>query len=115
MVLEDRGERALDYPAARQHLEALGAGTASDDLERDAGLVGGPLHETAGIAAIGADAVDERVALARALERELATVAVLEVGTVDADCKQPAVGIGQDVALAPGDLLGRVVALVAPF
>jgi hypothetical protein len=73
------------------------------------------LHETAGIAAIGEDAGDERVALARSLQRQLAAVAVLDVGTVDADREQPAVGVGQDVAFAPGDLLARVIALVAPF
>ena len=79
------------------------------------GLVGGPLHEATGVAAIGEDAGDEGVALARALERQLAAVAILDVGGMDADREEPAIGVGQDVALAPGDLLARVIALVAPF
>jgi hypothetical protein len=34
---------------------------------------------------------------------------------MDTNREAPAVGIGQDVALAPGDLLARIIALVAPF
>ena len=75
------------------------------------GLVGGPLDETASVAAVGEDAGDEGVALAR----QLAAVAILDVGTMDADSEEPTIGVGQDVALAPGDLLARVVALFAPF
>ncbi len=78
-------------------------------------LVGGPLDEAAGVAAIGEDASDERVALARALERQLAAVAILNVGGMDTDREEAAIGVGQDVALAPGDLLARVIALFAPF
>lgn len=78
-------------------------------------LVGSPMHEAAGVAAIGEDAFHERVALARSLERQLAAVTVLNVGGMDADRKQPAIGVGQDVALATGDLLAGVIALVAPF
>jgi hypothetical protein len=91
------------------------ADAAADDLEGDVGLVGGPLDETASVAAVGEDAGDEGVALARALERQLAAVAILDVGTMDADSEEPTIGVGQDVALAPGDLLARVVALFAPF
>jgi hypothetical protein len=41
---------------------------AADNLECDVGLVGGPLDETAGVAAIGEDAGDEGIALARTFE-----------------------------------------------
>jgi hypothetical protein len=114
-VLEDPGEGALAYPAPRQHLEALGVRAATDDLERDVCLVGGPVHETASVAAIGEDAGDEGEALARCLKRQLAAVAVLDIGTVNADGEEPTIGVRQDVALASGDLLARVIALVAPF
>jgi hypothetical protein len=90
-------------------------GTAADDLESDVRLVGGPLHEAASVAAIGEDTRDEGVALARALERQLAAIAILNVGGMNTDRKEAAIGIGQDVALAPGDLLARVIALFAPF
>ena len=88
---------------------------AADDLERDVGFVGSPVHEPTGIAAIGEDAGDERKALAGRLERQLAAVAILDIGAVDADGEQPTIGVGQDVALAPGDLLARVIAFFAPF
>ena len=72
------------------------------------------MHEPTGIAAIGEDVGDEEKALAGRLERQRAAVAVLNIGAVDADGKQPTIGVGQDVApfvfaqenLAPGDLLG---------
>jgi hypothetical protein len=43
------------------------------------------VHEPAGVATIGEDPGDEGVALARALERQLAPVTVLYVGTMDPD------------------------------
>jgi len=73
------------------------------------------MHEATGVAAIGEDAGDEGVALARAFKRQLATVTVLNISGMDANREEPAIGIGQDVALAPGDLLARVIALLAPF
>jgi hypothetical protein len=81
------------------------------------------VHEPTGIAAIGEDAGDEGEALAGRLERQLAAVAVLDIGAMDADGEQPTIGVGQDVApfdfaqesLAPGDLLPRVIAFFAPF
>lgn len=114
-VLEDPGEGALHHPAPWQHLEAFGVGTATDDLQGDVGLVGSPMHEPAGVAAIGEDTGDEGVALARAFERQLATVTVLNISGMNANREEPAIGVGQDVALAPGDLLARVIALFAPF
>ena len=114
-VLEDPGKGPLDHPAPRQQLETLGVRAAADDLQGNAGLAGSPAHEAAGMAAIGEDAFDKRVALARALERQLAAVAVLDMGAVDADREEPAIGVGQDVPPAPGDLLARIVALLAPF
>ena len=47
--------------------------------------------------------------------RQPAAITVLDVGGVDANGEEPAVRVGQDVALAPGDLLARVIAFVAPF
>ena len=79
------------------------------------GLVRRPFHQTPGIAAIGEDAGDERVASARGLERQLAAVAVLDVGGMNAYREQASVGVGQDVPLAPCDLLAGIVALGAPF
>jgi hypothetical protein len=88
---------------------------AANDLQGNVGLVGSPAYEAAGIAAIGEDAGDEGEALAGALERQLGAVTVLDIGGMDANRREPAVGVGQDVALAPGDLPARVIALFAPF
>ena len=88
---------------------------AADDLERDVGLVGSPVHEPTGIATVGEDANDKGEALAGRLERQLTAVAVLDIGAVDADGEEATIGVGQDVALAPGDLLARVIAFFAPF
>ena len=64
-VFEDPGEGALNDPSAWQDLEALGASAPPDNLERDVGLVAGPCHEAAGVAAIGENAGDEGIATAR--------------------------------------------------
>jgi hypothetical protein len=39
----------------------------------------------------------------------------LNISGMDANREEPAIGISQDVALAPGDLLARIIALFAPF
>jgi len=73
------------------------------------------MHEAPGVAAIGEDAGDEGEALAGGLERQLGTVTVLDVSGMDADGEEPTIGVGQDMALATGDLLARIIAFVAPF
>jgi hypothetical protein len=45
----------------------------------------------------------------------LPTIAILDGGAVDAYAELAPVRIGQDVPLAAGDLLARVVALGVPF
>jgi prephenate dehydrogenase len=67
------------------------------------------------MAVTGEGRVDEGEALARCLKRKLAGVAILDIGAMDAHGKEPALGVGQDMALAPNDLLARVVVLVVPF
>jgi len=114
-VLEDPGECPLHDPAPRQHLEGPCMGAAADDLEGDMRFVGGPAHEATGVATISEDAGDKGIVPARALERQLAAVTILDVGAVDVHGEEPTIGVGQDVALAPGDLLARIVALATPF
>ena len=74
-------------------------------------LVLGPLHKATGIAAICVSARNERKASPRALQHAFGTIAVLDVGPVHLDGEQPSIGVSQDVALAPFDLLSRIVAL----
>jgi hypothetical protein len=44
-------------------------------------------------------------------QHELAAVAILDVGGMNSDSEEAAVGVGQDVAFAAFDLLARVVTL----
>jgi hypothetical protein len=79
------------------------------------GLVPGPFDEASGVAAIREDGLHEGERSPRAFQHALRAVAVLDVGRVDFDCEQAAVGVGQDVTLAPMDLLSGVEAFEAPF
>src|SRR5690606_8506743 len=101
--------------AAADDNEALGAGRALHDLQRDMGLVLRPLNEATGVAAIGVDLLDEGEAGARALQHALGAVAVLNVGGMDFDREQPTVGVGHDVPLASVDPLSGVVTSESPF
>lgn len=60
--------------------------------------------------AIGDDAGDE----ARCRKRQLAAVAITNVGAMDADREKPALGVGQDTALSLGNILARTVACATP-
>ena len=60
----------------------------------------------------GEDPLDEGEKAARApIENQPRPVAVLNIAGMDDDVQQKAKRIDQDVALAPGDLLARIVAL----
>ena len=64
------------------------------------------------IAGIGEDPLDEREEAARApIENQPRPVAVLNIAGMDDDVQQKAKRIDEDLALAPGDLLARIVAL----
>jgi hypothetical protein len=110
-VLNDPGEGPLDHPASAQHLEALGGWIAFDDFDDDVSLFPGPVHQPTGVATIGKGAFNERVSCAGRLEHRLAAIAILDAGGMDPDGEEPAIGVGQDMALAAIDLLARVVAL----
>ena len=110
-VFDDPGEGALDDPPSAEHLEALSTWSPAHDLDNDMGLVLGPLHQSSSISAIGESVFDEGVAGAGGLQHHLAAIAILDGGRMDLDREQSAVGVGQDVALAPFDLLASVVTL----
>ena len=79
------------------------------------GLVLCPLDEVAGVAAICIGSLHEGIAGSRALQHSFAAVPILDVRAVDVHDEQSAIGVGQDMALAPGDLLTGVVAFRPPF
>jgi hypothetical protein len=59
--------------------------------------------------------LNEGKARAGALQDALGSVPVLDVGPMHLDREEPPVRVGQDVALAPFDLLARIIALRSPF
>jgi hypothetical protein len=75
----------------------------------------GPAHEPTRIAPVRVNAFDKRKARSRALQNAFGSVPILDVGPMDLDREKPPVRVGQDVTLAPFDLLARVIALRSPF
>jgi|tagenome__1003787_1003787.scaffolds.fasta_scaffold20308577_1 hypothetical protein len=85
---------------------------ALDDLERP--VAGG--GDRAGrlrspVTGVGEDPLDEWKALARSPEKGADAVAVLNVGGKDLDAQQQAERVDENVPLAAGDFLGRIVTL----
>ena len=114
-ALDDPGEGALHDPAPADDDEALHPRHAADDFKDDMGLVPRPGDQLAGVAAVGEDALDEGETPPGPLQDALRPVAVLDVGAVDLDREQPAVGVGQNVPLAPVDAFSGVIAFASPF
>jgi hypothetical protein len=114
-AFHDPGESALHHPAPAEDDEAFHPRHAADDFKDDMGLVPRPGDQLAGVAAVGEDALDEGETPPGPLEDALRPVAVLDVGAVDLDREQPAVGVGQNVPLAPVDALSGVIAFASPF
>ncbi len=109
-VLHDPGKGPLYDPPAADHSEARLLGTALHDLQDDVGLVLGPARKPTRIAAVRVSALDKGKASPRALQDALGSIPVLDVGPMYRDGEQPSISVGQDVALAPFDLLGRIIA-----
>ena len=114
-VLDQPGEAALDDPAPRQRLEARQGAGSFDDLEVEMGLSVCPVDELAGVAAVGKHGAHEAPETAGGAQQRLGAIAVLDARGMDFDGQDAPVGVGQYVALAPRDLLARVVAFRAPF
>lgn len=83
---------------------------ALDDLQLpQAGLGDGLRHLRALVAAIGVDALDEGEGAAGLPQDGDGAITVLNIGGMDDDAQEEAEGIDKDVALAPFDLLARIV------
>jgi hypothetical protein len=68
-----------------------------------------------GIAERGEDSLDEGERPAGSFQHALGAVAILDIGGVNLDREQSAVGVSQDVTLAPVDLFAGVIAFEPPF
>lgn len=110
-VAADPGEGALDDPALGQDDEAVRL-AALDDLQRPAaGLGDNPGHLRPLIAGVGEDALDEGEQAPRRLQQIAGAVAILHVAGMDSHAQEQAERVDENVALAPRDLLARIVAL----
>lgn len=79
------------------------------------GLVLRPGDQLAGITAVREDALDEGEASPGSFQHALRPVAILDVGAMNLDGEQPAVGVGQDMPLTPMDAFPGVVPFESPF
>jgi len=85
---------------------------ALDDLDLPAARIGnrlcglGPL-----IAGVGEDALDEGEAAACLAQHRAHAIAILNVGGMHDDAQEQAERVDEDMPLAAGDLLARVIAL----
>lgn len=106
---------ALDDPAAADDDEALHPGCTADDLDYDMGLVLGPFDEFPGIAAVGENTFDKGEPVPGLFQHPFCSIAILDLGAVDFDRKQPTVGVRQNVPLAAVDAFSGVATLASPF
>ena len=79
------------------------------------GLVLRPADQPPGVAAVGEDLLDEGKGSSGSLQDAAGAVTVLDIGGMDLDRQQTAIGVGQDVALASVNALSRIIALASPF
>lgn len=85
---------------------------ALDDFELPSAGIGNDLCDPWPlIGGIGEDLGDRGEPAARIAQQAADAVAILEIGAVDDDVQQQAEGVDEDVPLAAGDFLARVVAL----
>ena len=105
------GEGALDHPSAWQELEAVFGGVgAPDDLE-------GPRTEwshgvaqlVAAIAAIGEHMAQPRIEGADRRQQVGCAVTVLDVGGVNLQANQMALGVGDDMGNRPSEAAGTLI------
>ncbi len=106
-------EGSFDDPSLRHDLEGVEL-VAFGDLDRCAKLVRHRVGERfAGVAAIDQHALNRFQVVRAALEGGQGAVPVGHLGGGDSDCMRQALRIDRDVALDAGDLLARVIALLA--
>jgi hypothetical protein len=111
-IAANPGQGSFDDPALGQDDELVQLVALDDRKHPTAGAGSGLRGAWSLIAGIGEDPLDEGEKAARApIENQPRPVAVLNIAGMDDDVQQKAKRIDQDVALAPGDLLARIVAL----
>ena len=115
-VAAEPSEGPLHHPSPGQQNETLGRIRASDDLQRPGAEFGQRSGELRpGVATIGEDMAKPREGMSDRGQQCRRTIAILDVGGVDHGADQQSTGIGDDMALAPLDQLGRIEAPDTPL
>jgi|SRR5450631_4418373 len=110
-VSADPGERPLDDPSFWQDDEAVEIG-AFNDLDLPASRSGDRLrHFRPLVSGVGEDPLDEGKAPPRPAQQVARCVTVLKVGRQNAHAEEQTERVDEDVTLAPGDFLARVITL----
>ncbi len=105
------GERPFDDPAAREHDEALGGIGPFDDLDVPAAEAGEPSRQLrTSKATVGENVTQPGIEGTDRREDADGVVAILDIGRMDLHADQMTGRVGDYEALAPLDLLARVVA-----
>jgi len=109
-AVADPGEGPFDDPALGQDNKAVQIGALDDVQPPRTGLGDHLGHFRPLVAAISIDALDEGEGAAGLPQHDSGAVTVLNIGGMNDHVQEEAKGIDEDVALAPFDLLARVVA-----
>src|SRR3954468_4460471 len=106
----------LDHPAPRQKLEAFDARWALYDFNspRGSALRESVLELLAAVDAVSKDVSQLGKAAAQLLQQWNGAMAVLNIGWMDIDGEQKAIGVGDDMPLTPVNTFAGVVASWAP-
>lgn len=105
------GEGAFDDPSFGQDDELVQLGAFDDFNLPSAGIGHNLCHLGPPIAGIGEDLDDRGEATSGVAKQAARAIAVLDAGGMYDNVQQHAEGIDDDVSLAAGDFLARVVAL----
>ena len=104
------GEGTLDDPTARQQLEAFDAVRSLDDLDRPRLAVRESFLELlTAINPVGTDMMQLGEAASQPLQQGDSPMNILNVGGMDIDGQQKAVGVGDNMPLAPVNALAGIV------
>jgi hypothetical protein len=105
------GEGSLDDPTPREKLEAFDALWSLDDLNRPWSAMGERSYELiAAVNSIGKDMAQLGKPAPQLLQQRNGPVAILNVGGVNLNGEQEAIGVGDNMSFAAVDTLTGIVA-----